>query len=200
MGANATLDNEQAVHQRTRFNTTFRSGLGSANIERINKLFPKSVTIPENRKTENADRSALFDDVGDAKSIERAYRRVVESESVIGNGFETADLAVNLNYGDTPEVVEDSFSIQNEATTTDNSGKATWAMYPDIRSRNIADPESASDVNASNAFVVERSEQFGTTSSEDREKYENGLGNGSSNFSPTLGMYFRNSRTQQEEG
>jgi hypothetical protein len=198
MGANATLDNNQAVHQRARFNTTFGRGLGSANIERINRLFPKSVTIPENRKNENADRSNLFDDVGDEKSIERAYRRVVESESIKGNGFETEDAAVNLNYGGTPEVVDNSYTVANDQTTIDNSGKETWAMYPDIRSRNIADPETASNVNPNNGFVVERSEQFGTTASEDRSKYENKPGDGSSNFSPTLGMYFRNSRTQEQ--
>lgn len=199
MGANATLDNEQAVHQRERFSATFRSGLlGSADISRINRLFPKSVTIPENRKTGNADRSGLFDNVGDEKSIERAYAKVLESDSVKGNGFETEDDAVNLNYGDTPAVVENSYTVESNATTTDNSEMKTWAMYPDIRSRNIADPESSDDVTEDNAFVVKRTEQFGTTTLEDRSKYENGLGNGSSNFSPKLGMYFRNSRTQEE--
>lgn len=200
MGANATLDNEQATHQRTKFQKTFRTGLGAANTTRLHDLFPKSVTIPENRVNENADRSELFDKTGDEKSIERAYRRVVESTSVIGNGFESPDDAVNLNYAETPAVVKDSSVIADASVSTDNSGNDTWTMYPDIRTRRIADPETATNVSENNAFVVKRNEQFGTTSEEDRNTYSNGLGNGESNFSPTIGMYFRSSRTAPEEG
>lgn len=198
MGYNATLDNTQAVIQRRRFEDRFepQSGLGVSDPSRTDALFPGSPIIPENRVSGDNDRGGLFDEVGDDKSLERAFANVVDpASSINGMGFYGADEA-DLNYSESPDIVRDSYDAN--LITIDNDEKETWAFHPDLQTRDINDPGAANTDTTESGLPVSRTNNFGTNTEQGRAGYSEDFGNGSDNFSngepETIGQYFRNSR------
>lgn len=200
MGYNATLDNTQADRQREQLRDRFgsESGLGVSNTIRTNALFPGSPIIPENRVSGDNDRGGLFDEVGNDKSLERAFMKVVDpsDNKINGMGFYGTDEA-DLNYSESPGIVRNSYNA--ELITTDNDGNTTWAFHPDLQTRDMNDP-GAADTDTSNdtGISVLRTNNFGTDTTQGRAGYSEDFGNGSDNFSngdaETIGQYFRNSR------
>jgi hypothetical protein len=202
MSKYGSLDNGQGDIQRDRFAERFgANGLGYSDTARTNALFPATPILEGNRITGQNDRGSLFDVSSEGDPLKRAFANVVDpinpengkSISVNGHGFYGNDKA-SLNYGKTPAVVVNDKEIADNKITVDNEDKATWMMYPDIRSRSM---ESPSDEPAGNLqdFPATRTESFGSDKYEDREASANpnsfGVGtNNEADDTRTIGMYF----------
>jgi hypothetical protein len=182
-GANGTIDIddfEQMKQQRfayaaqnLRNDVSPNLGVGKNNTQ---SLFSESPLLASNRSAENMSRdpNGLYTNAnGDVYS---AYANVVDPSTPITGGFGFASTDVtNLNYRESSNPFVSASGTNYDALTSGTASDLTgnqkhYLGFPDLQPPKMSDPTENSRPAANSLGIRSPKDNFGTTTSEDRDK------------------------------